>query len=100
MHVSQAVLSHFFGIDMIWGATAKEIEDVNFLEEIPRLIRRFKGTFTFCALMTALMVCGRFFFPVEWQIVYFASIFPLANLTISHFLLPIALNPALMVFAW
>ncbi|KAH7026412.1 glycosyl transferase family group 2-domain-containing protein [Microdochium trichocladiopsis] len=100
LHVSQAILCHFVGIDMTWGATAKEIEDVNFLEEIPRLVRRFKGTFSFCALMTALMICGKWAFPMEWQITYFASIFPLANLVVSHFLLPIALNPALMVFAW
>ncbi|KXJ92069.1 glycosyl transferase family group 2-domain-containing protein, partial [Microdochium bolleyi] len=100
LHVSQAILSHFFGIDMVWGATAKEIEDVNFLEEIPRLVKRFKGTFIFCTVMTGLMVAGRFAFPYQWQIDYFASIFPLANLVIGHFLLPIVLNPALMVFAW
>ncbi|KAI1462789.1 glycosyl transferase family group 2-domain-containing protein [Annulohypoxylon moriforme] len=100
LHVSQALLSHFFSIDMTWGATAKEYEEVNFLEEIPRLIRRFKGTFLWCAAMTALLVCGAFAFPIEWRIKHLASIWPLAWIVGCHFLLPVALNPALMVFAW
>ncbi|KAI1389537.1 glycosyl transferase family group 2-domain-containing protein [Hypoxylon trugodes] len=100
LHVSQAILSHFFSIDMVWGATAKEVEDVNFLEEIPRLLKRFKGTFLWCMIMVALIVCGYFAFPVEWRIIHFASIWPLAWTVVCHFLLPVALNPALMVFAW
>ncbi|KAK6192882.1 hypothetical protein LQW54_013018 [Pestalotiopsis sp. IQ-011] len=100
LHVSQALLSHFFGIEMNWGATAKEIEDINFVEEIPRLLKRFKGTFIFVVLMTALMVCGAFVLPYQWRIRDFAAIWPLGSCTITHFLLPVALNPALMVFAW
>ncbi|KAI0879104.1 glycosyl transferase family group 2-domain-containing protein [Hypoxylon argillaceum] len=100
LHVSQAILCHFFGIDMSWGATAKEVEEVNFLEEIPRLIKRFKGTFVFCFGSVALIVTGIYAFPDEWRITYFASIFPLAWLVACHFLLPVVLNPALMVFAW
>ncbi|KAH9906612.1 glycosyl transferase family group 2-domain-containing protein [Xylariomycetidae sp. FL2044] len=98
LHVSQALLSHFFSIDMTWGATAKELEQVNFVEEVPRLVRRFKGTFAWCFLMTGLIVSGYFFFPHEWQIRWLASIWPLAWLVGCHFLLPVALNPALMVF--
>jgi hypothetical protein len=100
LHVSQALLSHFFSIDMAWGATAKEVEDVNFVEEIPRLFGRFKGTFVFTFAMVALMLCGYYAFPHNWQITYFASIWPLGATTVCHFLLPVALNPALMVFAW
>ncbi|KAK9415608.1 putative Glycosyl transferase family group 2-domain-containing protein [Seiridium unicorne] len=100
LHVSQALLSHFFGVEMNWGATAKEVEDVNFVEEIPRLLKRFKGTFFFVFLMTALMICGALVFPYQWRIRDFAAIWPLASCTVTHFLLPVALNPALMVFAW
>ncbi|KAK7931686.1 Glucans biosynthesis glucosyltransferase H [Apiospora marii] len=100
LHVSQALLSHFFSIDMTWGATAKEFEEVNFVEEIPRLLKRFKGTFFFCFVMTALLICAYWVFPFNWQIRHFASIFPMANLIVCHFLLPVALNPALMVFNW
>lgn len=85
---------------MTWGATAKELEQVNFLEELPRLLRRFKGTFVFCLSMVALILCGLYAFPPQWRINYFASIWPLANIVTCHFLLPVALNPALMVFAW
>ncbi|KAI1105127.1 glycosyl transferase family group 2-domain-containing protein [Jackrogersella minutella] len=100
LHVSQALLSHFFSVDMTWGATSKEFEEVNFLEEIPRLLRRFKGTFLWCAAMIALIVCGYYAFPIEWRIVHLASIWPLAWIVACHFLLPVVLNPALMVFAW
>ncbi|KAI1302063.1 glycosyl transferase family group 2-domain-containing protein [Xylaria venustula] len=100
LHVSQAILCHFFSIDMTWGATAKEVEEVNFIEEVPRLIKRFKGTFVFCFGSVGLMIAGHYGFPVEWQITYFASIFPFAWLVACHFLLPVVLNPALMVFAW
>ncbi|KAI0144157.1 glycosyl transferase family group 2-domain-containing protein [Hypoxylon sp. NC0597] len=100
LHVSQALLSHFFSIDMTWGATAKEFEEVNFLEEIPRILRRFKGTFLWCAIMTALLICGYFVFPIQWRIIHLASIWPLGWIVGCHFLLPVVLNPALMVFAW
>ncbi|KAI3342225.1 glycosyl transferase family group 2-domain-containing protein [Ustulina deusta] len=100
LHVSQALLCHFFSIDMTWGATAKEVEEVNFLEEVPRLIKRFKGTFVFCFGTVGLIIAGLYGFPEEWRITYFASIFPLAWLVACHFLLPVVLNPALMVFAW
>ncbi|TGJ88666.1 hypothetical protein E0Z10_g51 [Xylaria hypoxylon] len=100
LHVSQAILCHFFSIDMTWGATAKEVEEVNFVEEIPRLIKRFKGTFVFCFGSVGLIVAGIYGFPEAWRITYVASIFPLAWLVACHFLLPVVLNPALMVFAW
>ncbi|KAI8953468.1 glycosyl transferase family group 2-domain-containing protein [Xylaria longipes] len=100
LHVSQAILCHFFSIDMTWGATAKEIEEVNFLDEIPKLIKRFRGTFVYCFVAVGLIIAGIYGFPEEWRITYFASIFPLAWLIACHFLLPVVLNPALMVFAW
>ncbi|KAI8966585.1 glycosyl transferase family group 2-domain-containing protein [Daldinia sp. FL1419] len=100
LHVSQALLCHFFGIDMAWGATAKEVEEVNFVKEIPRLLWRFKGTFIWCILMTALIICGFFAFPDQWRIVHLASIWPLAWTVGCHFMLPVVLNPALMMFSW
>ncbi|EME46198.1 hypothetical protein DOTSEDRAFT_101420, partial [Dothistroma septosporum NZE10] len=47
LHVSQAILSHLFSIDMTWGATSKEATDTTFFQEVPRLIKNFKGTFIF-----------------------------------------------------
>jgi hypothetical protein len=38
--------------------------------------------------------------PYQWKITGFTAIFPLAIVSVSHFLLPIALNPAMMRFTW
>ena len=100
LHLSQALLSHFFEIDMSWGATAKEAEEVNFGQETLRILRRFKFTFVFCFGCTGLMIAGYFAFPWGWQIDAFSSIFPLAMIVVCHFGLPVLLNPALMMFTW
>ncbi|KAL2191949.1 hypothetical protein L209DRAFT_86213 [Thermothelomyces heterothallicus CBS 203.75] len=100
LHLSQAILSHFFEIDMVWGATAKELEEVHFGSEILRIVRRFKWTFLYCFACTALMICGNTVFPVEWRIDTLYSIYPLAATVVSHFALPVLLNPALMMFTW
>jgi hypothetical protein len=99
LHVSQSLLCHFFEIDMTWGATAKEAEAVLFFEELPRLLRRFKFTFCFClGSAAAMVVCASTDAP--WRIRDFVAIFPLCTVVVSHFLLPIALNPALMTFSF
>ncbi|KAL2138007.1 hypothetical protein VTI28DRAFT_7667 [Corynascus sepedonium] len=100
LHMSQAILSHFFEIDMAWGATAKELEEVRFGPEVLRIVRRFKWTFLYCFVCTALMICGNTVFPVQWRIDTFYSIYPLAATVVSHFALPVLLNPALMMFTW
>ena len=100
LHVSQAILSHMFSVNLEWGATAKEVSNTTFFAEVPKLLKKFKGTFIFCFLMAALMVGGAQFFPPLWRIDAFIAIFPLSNVVVSHFLLPIALNPSLMLFTW
>ncbi|POS69564.1 hypothetical protein DHEL01_v212042 [Diaporthe helianthi] len=40
LHVSQAILSHMFEIDMTWGSTSKEVEFSNFCIEVPRVIKK------------------------------------------------------------
>lgn len=40
------------------------------------------------------------FVPYDWQIKDFVAILPMATVAASHFLLPLALNPALMTFSW
>lgn len=100
VHISQAILCHLFEINMAWGATAKEVEQVHFGEEVIRILRRFKFTFIYCIVCTAVMICGVYAFPYEWRITFFFSIYPLAIVVISHFALPVLLNPALMMFTW
>lgn len=100
LHVAQAILCHFFEINMSWGATAKEAVKVSFFGEVPRLLTRFKFTFIFCISCTAMMIAGSHYVPWPWHITDFVAIFPLATLVASHFFLPVALNPALMQFTW
>ena len=100
MHVSQAILSHMFGIEMSWGSTSKEAEYSTFFQEVPKVLRRFKWTLAYCVAMGGMMVAMAFFVPPFWQIKTFIAVFPLATSVVGHFLLPFALNPNLMLFTW
>ncbi|KKA27733.1 hypothetical protein TD95_001299 [Thielaviopsis punctulata] len=100
LHVCKAIMCHFFYIDIQWGATSKEVENVNFLEEVPRILKHFFGTFLFCIACTVLIICAYHVFPYMWQIRTFASIYPLCSVIVSHFCLPVLLNPALMKFTF
>lgn len=40
------------------------------------------------------------FVPHDWRIKDFVAILPMATVSASHLLLPLALNPALMTFSW
>jgi hypothetical protein len=102
LHVSQALLSHMFEIDMSWGATSKEAEFSNFFIEVPKVFRRFMFSITFALLGIAGMIILAVapFVPYDWRIKDFTAILPMATVTASHLLLPIALNPALMTFSW
>jgi membrane glycosyltransferase len=51
MHVSQAILCHLCGIDMSWGATAKELENTTFFKEMGKVGRKFKVSSTARALL-------------------------------------------------
>lgn len=100
IHVSGAILSHLFGVNVQWGATMKEVQDTTFFVEIGKLVRKFWVTFTFCFVMIATMVYLTRFAPALWRIDQFIAIVPLSTLIFSHFLMPIALNPSLMLFTW
>lgn len=102
IHLSQALLAHMFEINMTWGATAKELEFSNFFVEVPKVLKNFWFSFIFCIVMIAAMIIlsGASFIPYAWHIHQLEAIVPLSSLVFSHFLLPLALNPALMTFAW
>lgn len=53
---------------------------------------------SFITLMIILAVAP--FVPHDWRITDFVAILPMSTVAASHFLLPIALNPALMTFSW
>ncbi|KAJ4352796.1 hypothetical protein N0V95_003958 [Ascochyta clinopodiicola] len=100
MHVSQALVCHFFSIDMQWGATSKELEDISFWQAMGDVVKKFKYTFVFCITMTAGMICMAFVVPEDWQIRIITAVFPMGMVVSTHFLLPIVLNPQLMTFTW
>jgi cellulose synthase/poly-beta-1,6-N-acetylglucosamine synthase-like glycosyltransferase len=85
LHVSQAILSYLFSIDMSWGATSKEASDTSFFAEVPIILRKFRFTFIFCAVVSLGMIVlagvgplGAMV-PFDWQIGYFTAIWPLAT---------------------
>ena len=100
LHISQAILSHLFSVEMTWGATAKEAENTTFFREVPKIIKKFKGTFLFCFGCAGMIVYMALFAPPLYRIDSFISIYPLAAVLVGHFALPIILNPGLMRFTW
>jgi hypothetical protein len=100
LHISQALFCHFFGIDMEWGATTKELEVVSFWKALNQVVRRFKWSFLFCLGMTGVMLAMRFALSEDWQINLLVAIWPMGTVVVNHFLLPIVLNPQLMTFNW
>lgn len=100
LHVSQALLCHMFSIDMSWGATAKEVENTSFFEEIPKLIKKFKFTFIWCFICAGGMIYLAVAPPPFYGIKGITAIWPMTTIVASHFLLPIVLNPSLMLFTF
>ncbi|EPE08093.1 glycosyltransferase family 2 protein [Ophiostoma piceae UAMH 11346] len=102
LHVSQAILSHMFEINMTWGATSKEAEFSNFFIEVPKVLRRFKFSmiFSIVSIVGMIVLAVAPFVPYDWRIKDFVAILPMATVAASHLLLPLALNPALMTFSW
>ena len=103
LHVSAALLAHMFEYDMTWGATSKEAEFSNFFIEVPKVLKKFKFSMIFSLLAIAAMIflaTAKGIIPHDWIIKDFVAILPMATVTASHMLLPIALNPALMTFSW
>ncbi|ODA83594.1 hypothetical protein RJ55_02109 [Drechmeria coniospora] len=102
LHISQALLAHMFEVDMTWGATSKEAEFSNFFIEVPKVLKKFKFSMLFALLFIVGMIILAVapFIPHDWRITDFVAILPLATVAASHFLLPLALNPALMTFSW
>ena len=102
LHVSSALLAHMFEINMTWGATSKEAEFSNFFIEVPKVMKKFKYSMLFAIIGIGGMIVlatGEFV-PYDYRINDFVAILPMATVTVSHLLLPIVLNPALMTFAW
>lgn len=92
LHLLKAIVCHFFGINMEWAATAKELEASGFRVGLDRIVRDFK--FMYCVIVPIAggMIYLAEFAPRGWQISDFAAIVPLANQIGCHALLPFALG--------
>lgn len=104
LHVSSALLAHMFGYNMTWGSTTKEVSTTTFFDEVPRILKQFKFSMAFAIgsilMMVALGTGLGGVVPVDWMIVDFVAILPMATVAGSHLLLPIVLNPGLMRFSY
>jgi len=103
IHLSTALLAHMFSYNMTWGSTGKEVERSTFWIEVPRIWQRFKLSFIICfILIAAMIILTTNVVPFEWQIPgwEWALIIPLALVVGCHLLLPIVLNPWLMIFSY
>ncbi|KAJ7082932.1 glycosyl transferase family group 2-domain-containing protein [Mycena belliarum] len=102
IHLSTAILAHLFSYDMTWGSTVKEVERSTFWIEVPRIWKNFKLAFIICfAGIIMMIVFASDAVPFEWQIqANYALTVPLCLVVGCHILLPIVLNPWLMIFSY
>ncbi|KAF2032045.1 hypothetical protein EK21DRAFT_61793 [Setomelanomma holmii] len=97
-HILMAICAHMFNINMSWGATAKEKENSNFFQEIPKIWKRFKWMYMLMFASVGAMIYLGAFAPRGWNISGLTSVLPWSVIVSMHCLLPIALNPSLMIF--
>jgi hypothetical protein len=96
-HISLALLAHLFYIDMQWGATSKEKKDSNFFQELPFIFKTYKWMYLFIIIVVGGMIYLGAFAPPAWRIDDFTAIVPLSLNLVFHSLVPLVLNPSLMV---
>ncbi|KAJ7651191.1 glycosyl transferase family group 2-domain-containing protein [Roridomyces roridus] len=103
IHLSTAILAHLFSYNMQWGSTVKEVERSTFWIEVPRIWHNFKLSFLICfSAIVMMIVFASDAVPFEWQIPGYnwSIIIPLSLVVGCHILLPIVLNPWLMIFSY
>ncbi|BGP57371.1 hypothetical protein JCM8202_005788 [Rhodotorula sphaerocarpa] len=96
LHVLTALLAHPVGYNMTWAATVKESTNRTIFTELPAIFKRFRLCFILCGLCIAMIVVFAFLPLMEWQIIDWVSIVPLALVVGGHLLYPFLLNPAIM----
>ena len=100
MHVSWAIMSHLISLDVQWGSTAKELANTTLTKELQVVWFKFRKMLCFCFFMFAVVAVMAIVVPPFWQINTLIAIFPLCNVLVSHVLLPLALNPGMMLFSF
>ncbi|KAK9461688.1 glycosyl transferase family group 2-domain-containing protein [Lipomyces oligophaga] len=99
-HLTLALLSHMFSINMQWGSTAKELKDSNFFQEFPKIMKGFKWMYLVMFVLIIGMFMLAFVVPWSWRISGPYVTFPLGWTICAHVLSPIVLNPQLMTFSF
>lgn len=94
-HLNLALLAHMFSINMEWGATAKEAENSNFFQEMPKIFKSFKWMYACTIPLIGVMIFFGCFAPRGWEIRGFTATVPLAVNLASHILLPVS-SPVLI----
>jgi hypothetical protein len=92
IHLSKAILCHFFSIKMEWNSTAKELEATGFFIGMDKIIKDFKYMYIIVILITGAMIYLGLYAPKGFQISNFSMVVPVANQIGCHFLLPLALG--------
>jgi hypothetical protein len=52
VNCAKALICHAFGIDIVWGSTAKEIGDTSFYVNLGKMIQSFKYTWAICIFLS------------------------------------------------
>lgn len=99
-HLILSILAHMFQIDISWSTTSKEKEDTTFFREVPKVLKHFKWLYMVIILFIIGMIYLGCFAPSGWRITKVISVVPLSVTVGCHFLLPLLLNPSLMVFSY
>ncbi|KAK9356403.1 glycosyl transferase family group 2-domain-containing protein [Lipomyces doorenjongii] len=99
-HLTLALLSHLLGINMQWGATAKQLEASNFFKEFPKIVKGFKYMYMAIIIGLTAMVVIAFAVPWNWRIAGSYLTLPLGYVFAAHLLSPVVLNPQLMTFSF
>lgn len=97
-HITVALLAHLLHIDMQWGSTSKEKEESNFFSEVPKIFKTFCWMYLLIFAMVGAMVYLGAFASPDWRITDFTAIVPLGLNLGFHAMVPLVLNPSLMVF--
>jgi hypothetical protein len=77
---------------MTWEMTKKEVENSNFLKEVPRIFRTFLWMYLVMVPMGGGVIYMAFFAPIAWRITEPIAVVPMALMIICHVSLPFALN--------
>lgn len=90
--VGQALLAHPLNYDMVWSATVKEATYATIFTELPAIFRKFRYTFVLCFACIAMMLTFAFLPVMEYQVLDWVSIVPLALVVGGHILYPFLLK--------